>query len=63
MVTKASITRGASEVSASQRYLAVASMIGMTPNGLRFEYEPPTQAMLTVEKTRGITGYYPIFVR
>jgi hypothetical protein len=38
-------------------------MIGMTPNGLRFEYEPPTQAMLTVEKTRGITGYYPIFVR
>lgn len=46
-----------------KRYLAVASMIGMTPNGLRFEYEPPTQAMLTVEKTRGITGYYPIFVR
>ncbi len=46
-----------------KRYLAVASQIGMTPNGLRFEYEPPTQAMLTVEKTRGITGYYPIFVR
>lgn len=46
-----------------KRYLAVASMIGMTPNGLRFEYEPPTQAMLTVEKTHGITGYYPIFVR
>ena len=46
-----------------KRYLAVASMIGMTPNGLRFEYEPPTQAMVTVEKTRGITGYYPIFVR
>lgn len=46
-----------------KRYLAVASMIGVTPNGLRFEYEPPTQAMLTVEKTKGITGYYPIFVR
>ena len=46
-----------------KRYLAVASLIGVTPNGLRFEYEPPTQAMLTVEKTRGITGYYPIFVR
>ena len=46
-----------------RRYLAVASLIGMTPNGLRFEYEPPTQAMLTVEKEKGITGYYPVFVR
>jgi len=46
-----------------RRYLAVASLIGMTPNGLRFEYEPPTQAMLTVEKVKGITGYYPVFVR
>jgi len=46
-----------------RRYLAVSSLIGMTPNGLRFEYEPPTQAMLTVEKQKGITGYYPIFVR
>lgn len=46
-----------------KRYLAVGSLIGVTPNGLRFGYEPPTQAMLTVEKTKGITGYYPIFVR
>ncbi len=45
-----------------KRYLAVGCLIGMTPNGLRFEYEPPTQAMLTVEKTKGITGYYPVFV-
>ncbi len=45
-----------------KRYLAVGSLIGMTPNGLRFEYEPPTQAMVTVEKQKGITGYYPVFV-
>jgi hypothetical protein len=46
-----------------KRYLAVGSTLGMSPNGLNHEFEPPQQAMLTVEKTKGITAYYPIFVR
>ena len=46
-----------------RNYLAVGTTMGMSPNGLRYGYEPPTQAMLTVEKQKGITGYYPIYVR
>lgn len=45
--------------------LAVGSLLGYSPLsiGYKTQYEAPLQAMLTIEKTRGITTYQPVFVR
>lgn len=45
--------------------LAVGSTLGYSPLsiGYKTQYEAPMQAMLTIEKTRGVTAYQPVFVR
>lgn len=45
--------------------LAVGSTLGYSPLsiGYKTQYEAPMQAMLTVEKERGVTAYQPVFVR
>ena len=45
--------------------LAVGSTLGYSPLSISYktQYESPMQAMLTVERQRGVTAYQPIFVR